>query len=709
MDDTRQEILKAHTFAARNTSAVAPAADEADNQWQGVGAIAPPYEPFVLMAMQEHSNSLRQCVDAYVTNIEAFGHRFDPIIDLGASDSDDRIKSYLLTRASDKHPDVITDPTKQLPEPTVEQIAACKKELTEKMRQELLRIQHFFEYACLEHSFVKLRRWTRQDVEQIGNGYWEVIKDQSGQMAGFSYIPGFTVRHMPADTYPTPVNVRIKKNEFDWGSVETERFFRRFVQVFETRVIFFKEFGDPRIVSRKTGAYYESVDKLHEADRTDHPASEILHFSVHTSKSSYGIPRWIGTILSVLGSRQAEEVNLTYFENKSVPPLAVLVSGGKISNSTVERIQDFIENDIKGKKNFHKILVLEAESPGTSSFDQGRMKIELKPLTAAQHNDALFQVYDQNNIDKVGMAFRLPRMLRGDIRDFNRATADAALDFTEAQVFKPERDDFDFTMNRKILPVLGVKFWRFKSNGCVVQNPSDLATMISGLAKEGILVPAEARVLAEGIFNRPLQRIDAPWTRQPLVLTQAGIVPPDQLMAPGMTTPQIAASGLPEGADPTAQAADAAPDPAADSGVKLTGTDLASIVTVNEARSAQGLGNLQMAPSKGGGDDPDGFLTVAEFKALRMAQGQAQGTAEGEDAAGVQDPQPKAAGDLGTGDLMAGGGYLGAGAPRRRREEEKSTGIMGALRELLALRKALEMVDQQGAEAAFNAAKALDE
>jgi hypothetical protein len=57
----------------------------------------------------------------------------------------------------------------------------------------------------------------------------------------------------------------------------------------------------------------------------------------------------------------------------------------------------------------------------------------------------------------------------------------------------------------------------------------------------------------------------------------------------------------------------------------LAPTDLAKIVTVNEARASQGLGELK---GPGGGNDPDGYLTIAEFEAKRSAKGEATGTAE---------------------------------------------------------------------------------
>jgi capsid portal protein len=77
-------------------------------------------------------------------------------------------------------------------------------------------------------------------------------------------------------------------------------------------------------------------------------------------------------------------------------------------------------------------LILEAErvdsqaigAAGAGAAAQARMKIEIVPLTDSQQKDALFQAYDERNADKIGQAFRLPRLLRGDVRDFNRSTAE---------------------------------------------------------------------------------------------------------------------------------------------------------------------------------------------------------------------------------------------------------------------------------------------
>jgi len=208
-----------------------------------------------------------------------------------------------------------------------------------------------------------------------------------------------------------------------------------------------------------------------------------------------------------------------------VPPLAILVSGGRLSAQSIPRIEDFVENHIKGKRNFHKVLILEAEPTGSGGNIEhtGRLKIELRPLTSAQHSDALFQNYDLANQDKVGQSFRLPRLLRGNMADFNRSTADAALHFAETQVFEPERSEFDFTMNRKILSDMGIRFWRFMSKSPVNRDPATMADIIRGLVNANVLTPEEARDLVGEVFNKEFKKISAPWVKQPVPLTLAGV------------------------------------------------------------------------------------------------------------------------------------------------------------------------------------------
>jgi len=525
-DLMRDVVVKAHVVGRGDVQASgAIQAIEANERIFGeAGALPPPFDPEALCMLLENSNALRPNIDSYVANIDSHGHRFEPVIDFEAEHAEERIALAIYSERLwlREHGKLETG----VPvEPSKEEVEAKKKELSELARMEKSRLDNWSEFCCADASLVTVRRRTRMDIETLGNGYWEILRNAAGEIALIVYVPGFTVRLLPLDERPVEVDMRVKVSDISYQTIKVTRRFRRYVQIVEgAEPVLFKAFGDPRIISRRTGEVYSSVDELKRASEDDEPATEILHFKVHSPRSAYGVPRWMGSLLEVLGSRQASEVNFFYFQNKSVPPLALLVSGGRLSKSSVPRIEDFIENHIKGKKNLYKILILEAESSRTASDPQhsGKISLEFHPLTDAQQSDALFQNYDERNIDKVGASFRMPRLLRGDIRDFNRSTALAALHFAEEQVFQPERQEFDFIVNRKLLSAMGIRFWKFVSNAPVTRDPQVMAEIVKNLVTANVLTPEEGRRLAGDVFNIEFKTIRAPWVKQPIQLTLAG-------------------------------------------------------------------------------------------------------------------------------------------------------------------------------------------
>lgn len=533
LDESRIALLKA-TVYGRESPIPAPSSQQQEQEraFESLGALEPPFNPRMLTMLMENSSALRQCVDAYATNIEAFGHRFVPVIDLDADDARDRVAATLTDEGEIAEPpdDETTEDraTREAAEKLV--IDRRLRKIRREARTEKLRLESFFESCSVECSFPELRQRTRFDREVQGNAYWEVLRNALGEVVQFVYVPAHTVRLLPIDKEPTVFRHTFRGSPFKTETLEVTRRARRYVQMYEQtgqalswQHTYFKEFGDPRVISCRRGDVVESADALKVRDSSDAPANELIHFKVHSPISPYGVPRWIGASLSVLGSRLAEEVNFYYFENKSVPPLAILVSGGKLNEEAAKRLEDYISTEIRGKTNFHKVLVLDAAAADDGTVNSGRMKITIQPLTGAQHNDALFQNYDERNMDKIGMTFRLPRLLRGDTREVNRATSEAALAFTEIQVFGPERESFDFLINRWLLSEMGVRFWRFKTNSPSLQDSNALALVVSQLTAAGVLIPEEAREISETIFNREFVKLGDPWTKQPITLTLAGI------------------------------------------------------------------------------------------------------------------------------------------------------------------------------------------
>jgi len=152
-----------------------------------------------------------------------------------------------------------------------------------------------------------------------GNAFWEVLRDGRGEIVRLVYVPSYSVRLLPLDREPVEIEDRIRVSPVSFEMVSARRRARRYVQVQGTERIYFKSFRDPRVVSRRTGQAFTDVETLLKADPSDGPATEIIHFAIHSPRSPYGVPRWVGTLLSVLGSRQMEEVRLVHPWRHFVP------------------------------------------------------------------------------------------------------------------------------------------------------------------------------------------------------------------------------------------------------------------------------------------------------------------------------------------------------------------------------------------------------
>ena len=495
---------------------------ESQQIFSSAEALDPPYSPRSLLHLYEVSAALRPNIDAYAVNIDGHGHRLEPVVDLESDNAEQVVAdAILIERMMDADDGAVEDPTEA-------EIAARIKDLRRAIRVEKMRADAFLSFVAEAGSFAALRKQTRTEQETTGNAYWEELKDQDGETARFVLAPCVTMRLRKTIPAAVEVDVPYRLSPIKMEKRTVMKRFRTFVQVpsGSRDAVYFKEYGDPRVVSRKSGKVYANAVAMEAAEEGAAPAHAIIHFKIPSMDSPYGIPRWAGAMISILGSRQSEEVNFFYFENKSVPPLAILVSGGRLAKSSVARIEDYIENNLKGRRNFHKILVIEAEttrSPRQDSSAPQRPVLELKPLTDAQQDDALFQQYDKNNVAKVGASFRLPKLLRGDSDEINRATAFAALRFAEDQVFQPERSDFDAWVNGVLFPGMGFYLHRFVSQSPVTREPEAMGKLVALMVQGGILTPAEGRRLASDIFNVDITAIDEDWTRQPMPFTLAGL------------------------------------------------------------------------------------------------------------------------------------------------------------------------------------------
>ena len=75
------------------------------------------------------------------------------------------------------------------------------------------------------------------------------------------------------DTEYTPVTYMIRDNDSnELQKYPSRKRFRRYVQIRDGKRVYFKEFGDPRLINARTG----KVD-----DNAEVPATEIIHFKLY--------------------------------------------------------------------------------------------------------------------------------------------------------------------------------------------------------------------------------------------------------------------------------------------------------------------------------------------------------------------------------------------------------------------------------------------
>jgi PBSX family phage portal protein len=464
------------------------------NMYHGVGPRPLLYPPLgeqslrQLVEIAAESNILEECVAAYEENIEGFGYRLEPI-------------------------------------PTTEDLEA-DPELKTAVEAEADRVRTFFEYCWADGSFIELRKRLRRDMETIGFGALEVLRARAGDVStpitGFGHVPAHSVRISPPDKDAVQMT-ELRRIGTELVPVKVYRRFRYYCQVRRAaralQPVWFKEFGDPRAVNWDTG----KVD-TDAVLGTTQAATEMLLFPVkYYALSPYSIPRWLGNLPAVLGSRAAEEINVWYFDNKMIPPMMLLVSGGALTKGTIRRLEEKMEYQAKGRENFHRVLVVEARQQETGPQGSRPPKLEIKPLTEGQIQDAMFMGYDGNTRMKIRAAFRLPPLLTGETTDYNRATAETARQVSEEQVFRPERLRFDYTWDRRVMPGIGVRYHRFVSSGPNVTLNEDLIAAMPAAEAVGAMTPNLALAILSDVLERQLPKIEEPWGDRPFTLTLAGM------------------------------------------------------------------------------------------------------------------------------------------------------------------------------------------
>lgn len=420
--------------------------------------IKPVIDPITLNTIISYSTVIGPCIEAYVTNLALYG--------------------WEIVLADGLPTDTEMDP---------DEVAMLSSFVQSPNADETLRAVHS-----------QVVMW----YERLGYSYLEIVRGSSGLPSIIRSVDRpDTVKVCPFDEGVVPVSYPLTRGKNVTSVTEYKRF-RVFVQEVQGSYVYFKEFGDPRILDSRTGDFFVEGGP---AVPSEYRATELIMFKQAGSDHVYGSPRWLPQVPAILGSREAAEVNLRYFKDNTVPPMILSVTGGRLTEQSYRELRDLLENDRVGTDRQNRILLLEAIAESQSLDEKGSpVGLQVDKLADVRPSDGLFGGYDSANQTKERSAFRLPPVAIGLSQDVNFATANVSTFVLETQVFTPLREVFDEVYNKKLVHGrngLGLKTVKLRSRSPTVTNPEVVIRSLTALNVMGGVTPRLARALANQLLK----------------------------------------------------------------------------------------------------------------------------------------------------------------------------------------------------------------
>lgn len=463
-------VVKGEETISRNFLDRSEIENQFNSAYDGAMVVRPPYELYKLFKVVEQSDVLRSCMDAMKSNVEGFGYDF---VWVGANSQDQ----------------------------STPQAQAQKEALF-----------NFFDSINESEGYTKIAKRKREDLETYGCACFEAVRSKNKKLFALYYSSMMDIRICTFDAkkdVPQKVKIPMKRD----GVVKTftfEKYFKRFLQVlpYTKEVRYFKEFGDPRTMDYKTGEFVASTSNI---------ATELMFFTLpFSSDSVYSLPRWTGGLFDAMGRSASQFLNYDLMDSQGIPPLAVLVTGGLLTNESYnDLVGIFVKS--KGRENFNKTLILEA-IPETSGLDEkSNVKLDFKNMTDFRKEDQMFGNYQNTSLENVRRPFRLPPLYTGDARSYNLASARSSQLIAEQQIFGPERNSVDEEINRLIVQrEFGIYDWEFRSKGPRIVGSEEQALAVEKFSKVGALTINDSIKIANEAFGLNMPTHNEPWANIPI-------------------------------------------------------------------------------------------------------------------------------------------------------------------------------------------------
>lgn len=382
----------------------------------------------------------------------------------------------------------------------------------------------------LEQGAVGLLMRQEKEIGWSGCSYLEVLRTPEGKPAALEPLEAASMR-LGRLSSPVLVKVAVRHPETnEIAEIYRWRRFRRFVQLTDRGVVWFKEYGDPRSLNRATGIFSKPGTDLGTDDNgNDLNASEVYYTRTWHPGTPYGVPLWVSSSPHVKAGRKAAEVLLRWLEKAPIGAKILALVGGTFKAKGANSLKALVEalnRHARGTDQAFQIFGLEAEaSAGADLMDTAAKTQKIEQVDVATPLPAEIYHGETSVIEQSALRqrrpFRLPAIYFGDSTDYNRATADTAAEITEGQVFAIlRRDHWERWINERLLPELGIRFWSVRMRGFDVKG-EDGQSKIESVVKGGGASPNQLIRFWNEQTGLETPPIEEPWADRPLDLVMA--------------------------------------------------------------------------------------------------------------------------------------------------------------------------------------------
>jgi PBSX family phage portal protein len=350
------------------------------------------------------------------------------------------------------------------------------QESDETATEEWERAEEMLDTVVLDKPLETFLGEIMDDLDECGNAYIEVSRE-GGLPALFRIAPD-NVRCTRLDKQVMLEYKRLYKNNVK--TYRQRRWVRKYAQMIGQNVVWYREFGVP------------------QEEYPDAP-NEIIHLRTGQN-GPYGEPLWIGNTPGVIGVRNAETLNVDYFDNGRMLSMILTIINGELTQASVDALKS-----AKGRPSQGGILLLEAigfEKGAGAQEEKEKTEIKLDKLNDLLQSDALFLEYGKEKRGDILSAFRLPPIYVGRSDDYNLATSNTARRIAEEQVFIPLRNWLmDEIFNFRLFPAFGIYRVEAFLRGPKIIDPDERKQLLDYLADRGIMLVRHLIPIAEEVLD----------------------------------------------------------------------------------------------------------------------------------------------------------------------------------------------------------------